>query len=101
VVTTDARRKEEYVSFYNGLDEAGCPILNYGPAIQKPGEFVVTESAYVQATEVAATWLGVLAQRMLVAGRSFLPFEALYLRSPDVTMSNGPKRVVQEMRGQK
>jgi tRNA threonylcarbamoyl adenosine modification protein YeaZ len=101
VVTTDARRKEEYVSFYNGLDEAGCPILNYGPAIQKPGEFDATDSGYISATEVPATWLGVLAQRMLVAGRTFLPFEALYLRSPDVTMSNGPKRVVQEMRGQK
>lgn len=101
VVTTDARRKEEYVSFYNGLDEQGCPIRAHGPAIQKPGEFDATESAYVQATEVPATWLGVLAQRMLDAGRSFLPFEALYLRSPDVTMSNGPKRVVQEMRGDK
>ena len=99
VVTTDARRKEEYVSFYNGLDGEGCPIRSHGPAIQKPGEYIVTESAYVQATEVPAGWLGVLAQRMLVAGRTFLPFEALYLRSPDVTMSNGPKRVVQEMRG--
>ena len=99
VVTTDARRKEEYVSFYNGLDDEGCPIRAHGPAIQKPGEFVATESAYVQATEVPATWLGVLAERMLASGRAFLPFEALYLRSPDVTMSNGPKRVVQEMRG--
>ena len=96
VVTTDARRKEEYVSFYNGLDEAGCPVLNYGPAIQKPGEFDATDSGYVRAEEVSAGWLGVLAQRMLDAGREFLPFEALYLRSPDVTMSNGPKRVVQE-----
>jgi tRNA threonylcarbamoyl adenosine modification protein YeaZ len=101
VVTTDARRKEEYVSFYTGLDNEGCPIRSHGPSIQKPGEYIVTESAYVQATEVPATWLGVLAERMLVAERSFLPFEALYLRSPDVTMSNGPKRVVQEMRGGK
>ena len=99
VVTTDARRKEEYVSFYNGLDDDGCPVLGHGPAIQKPGEFDATESGYVRATEVPASWLGVLAERMLVAGRPFLPFEALYLRSPDVTMSNGPKRVVQEMRG--
>lgn len=99
VVTTDARRKEEYVSFYTGLDDQGCPVLSHGPAIQKPGDYVVTDSAYVQATEVPATWLGVLAHRMLVAGKSFLPFGALYLRSPDVTMSNGPKRVVQEMRG--
>lgn len=100
VVTTDARRKEEYVSFFTGLDEEGCPILSYGPALQMPGEFDATDSGYVQATEVPATWLGVLAQRMLAAGRSFLPFEALYLRSPDVTLSNGPKRVVQERTGQ-
>lgn len=101
VVTTDARRKEEYVSFYTGLDDTGCPIRSRGPAIQKPGEYVVTDSAYVQAKEVPATWLGVLAQRTLEAGRSFLRFEALYLRSPDITLSNGPKRVVQEMRGGK
>ena len=96
VVTTDARRKEEYVSFYTGVDEVGCPVRQHGPAIQKPEEYVVTDSAYVRADEVSAAWLGVLAQRMLDAGREFLPFEALYLRSPDVTMSNGPKRVVQE-----
>ena len=98
VVTTDARRKEEYVSFYNGLDDDGCPVRNFGPAIQKPGEFDAAESGSVRAEEVSAAWLGVLAQRMLGAGREFLPFEALYLRSPDVTMSNGPKRVVQEWR---
>ena len=96
VVTTDARRKEEYVSFYNGLDEDDCPIVAMEPMIQKPGEMIATESAYVQATEVNAGWLGILAQRMLVAGRAFPEAEALYLRSPDVTLSNGPKRVVQK-----
>lgn len=96
VVTTDARRKEEYVSFYNGLDEGGCPVRSHGPALQKPGEFFATESGYVSATEVPASWLGRLAFRMLVAGRAFPEADALYLRSPDVTLSNGPKRVVQK-----
>ncbi|MDH6532337.1 tRNA threonylcarbamoyl adenosine modification protein YeaZ [Aurantimicrobium minutum] len=95
IVTTDARRKEEFVSFYNGLDEAGCPILGHGPALQKPGEFCAMDSGAVHATEVHAAWLGVLAHRMLAAGHSFLPAEAVYLRSPDVTLSNGPKRVGQ------
>jgi tRNA threonylcarbamoyl adenosine modification protein YeaZ len=95
VVTTDARRKEEYVSFYNGLDEDDCPIVAMEPMIQKPGEMIATESAYVQATEVNAGWLGILAHRMLTTGRAFPEAEALYLRSPDVTLSNGPKRVVQ------
>lgn len=100
VITTDARRKEEFVSFYTGLDQDGYPILGHGPALQKPGEFVVPDSGTVHATEVHATevhaaWLGVLAHRMLAAGHSFLPAEAVYLRSPDVTLSNGPKRVGQ------
>lgn len=95
VITTDARRKEEFVSFYTGLDQDGCPILDHGPALQKPGEFVSPGSVTVHATEVHAAWLGVLAHRMLTAGHAFLPAEAVYLRSPDVTLSNGPKRVGQ------
>ncbi|MEY4040148.1 MAG: hypothetical protein RLZZ52_1016, partial [Actinomycetota bacterium] len=31
---------------------------------------------------------------------AFLPAEAVYLRSPDITLSNGPKRVVQPRSGQ-
>lgn len=96
VVTTDARRKEEYVSFYNGLNEGGCPVRSHGPALQKPGEFFATESGYVSATEVSAAWLGRLAHRMLAGGHAFPEADALYLRSPDVTLSNGPKRVVQK-----
>ena len=36
-----------------------------------------------------------IAVRKLRAGIPFEAFEPLYLRSPDVTLSNGPKRVVQ------
>jgi tRNA threonylcarbamoyl adenosine modification protein YeaZ len=99
IITTDARRKEQFVSFYNGLDDAGCPILGHGPALQKPDEFFATDSGVVHATEVHASWLGVLAHRMLAAGHAFLSAEAVYLRSPDITLSNGPKRVVQPRSG--
>jgi hypothetical protein len=34
-----------------------------------------------------------LAETMFSAGRPFAGPEPLYLRSPDVTVSNGPKRV--------
>jgi tRNA threonylcarbamoyl adenosine modification protein YeaZ len=93
VITTDARRKEEYVSFYAGVDDAGCPIVATAAHLQKPGEFVADGAGNFAATEVSAAWLGRLAHRMLLAGRSFPPAEALYLRSPDVTMPNAPKRV--------
>ena len=99
VITTDARRKEEFVSFYSGLDTAGCPVLTQGPLLQKPGEGGIDDSTHIHATEVHASWLGVLAHRMLSAGHAFLPAEAVYLRSPDVTLSNGPKRVVQQRTG--
>lgn len=94
-VVTDARRKEVYVSEYSGLDEGGCPTLAAGPDLAKPDEVGPFAGTRVDATEVSAAWLGRLAHRMLAVGHAFPEAEALYLRSPDVTLSNGPKRVVQ------
>lgn len=95
-VVTDARRKEVYVSEYSGLDADGCPTLVSGPYLAKPDEVAAFAGLRVDATEVSAAWLGRLAHRMCVAGHAFPEAEALYLRSPDVTLSNGPKRVVQK-----
>ena len=94
-VVTDARRKEVYVSEYSGLDEGGCPTLVAGPELAKPDDVAPFTGLRVDATEVSAAWLGRLAHRMLTAGHAFPEADALYLRSPDVTLSNGPKRVVQ------
>lgn len=94
-VVTDARRKEVFWSQYSGIDAAGIPIRNAGPALSKPDELPATSAHRIDATEVPAAWLAVIAERMVQANREFLPAEALYLRSPDVTMSKGPKRVVQ------
>lgn len=94
-VVTDARRKEVYVSEYSGLDEGGCPTLVAGPDLAKPDDVAPFTGLRVDATEVSAAWLGRLAHRMLTAGHAFPEADALYLRSPDVTLSNGPKRVVQ------
>lgn len=94
-VVTDARRKEVYVSEYSGLDAGGCPTLAAGPALAKPDDVAPFAGLRVDATEVSAAWLGRLAHRMLATGHAFPEADALYLRSPDVTLSNGPKRVVQ------
>ena len=99
LVVTDARRKELYWSIYLGFDAHGLPERVAGPALAKPddlpSEWKGTELTRWDAAEVSAELLNLIAHRKLVAGLPFEPFEPLYLRSPDVTMSNGPKRVVQ------
>lgn len=95
-VVTDARRKEVYISEYAGLGIDGCPTRAAGPDLAKPDDVPAFDGARVDAHEVNAGWLGVLAQRMLTAGHAFPEADALYLRSPDITLSNGPKRVVQK-----
>jgi len=99
LVVTDARRKELYWSIYDGFDEHGLPHCVGGPALAKPedlpAEWDGRPLTRWEATELSAGLLAMIASRKLAAGLDFEPFEPLYLRSPDVTMSNGPKRVVQ------
>lgn len=103
LVVTDARRHEVYWSTYSGSDAAGLPIRTNGPSLSKVGELETAVEGFsgyrlVEAATVSAGSLGMLAETMFAHGR---PFEnsfaghpgALYLRSPDITMSNGPKRV--------
>ena len=42
---------------------------------------------------MSAAALGMLAETLYANGRAFAPDEPLYLRSPDVTISAGQKRV--------
>lgn len=94
VVTTDARRREVFYSVYDGTDAAGLPIRTAGPALAKVEGFTAPAGhTLIAATEVSAASLGLLAEAWYVSGRAFPPDEPLYLRSPDVTISTGPKRV--------
>ena len=99
-MVTDARRKELFWSKYS-KNADGIPTRVEGPALAKADEVPLAEGLRLDAREVHAQWLGLVAEAMLVQGNEFPPATAVYLRSPDVTMSNGPKRVVQEMRGGK
>ena len=97
IVATDARRREVYWSAYSGMDAAGLPVRVSGPGLVKTDELnAVTDFAsyrLIEAATVSAGALGMLAETMYAAGRSFAADEPLYLRSPDVTISAGPKRV--------
>ena len=98
LVVTDARRREVYWSAYSGTDAAGLPERSDGPGVAKPDVLLGEQWAHAglprfDAAAVSAGELGRVAARRLADGHPFAADEALYLRSPDVTMSAGPKRV--------
>jgi len=98
LVVTDARRREVYWSAYSGSDDAGLPVRVAGPGLDAPARLPLTVPGYadfdrVDAAEVSAASLGLVAELLYMHKRPFASSEALYLRSPDVTVSLGPKRV--------
>ena len=98
LVVTDARRREVYWSAYSGTDAEGLPIRQAGPGLSAPDALatIVPEFASyrrVDADVVSAASLGLVAELLYLHRRPFASGEALYLRSPDATMSSGPKRV--------
>lgn len=102
LVVTDARRRELYWSAYSGVDALGLPVRRGGPGLAKPDEVSTTvldglafsgEVERLDAAEISAGALGLFAELSFAAGRPFAADEPLYLRSPDVMISAGPKRV--------
>ncbi|HMM82155.1 MAG TPA: tRNA (adenosine(37)-N6)-threonylcarbamoyltransferase complex dimerization subunit type 1 TsaB [Terrimesophilobacter sp.] len=98
LVTTDARRRERYWSAFSGCDEHFLPVRSAGPGIVRPDalESELPDHAHhirLDAEWVSAGAVGRLAERMAAHGRDFAGRSPLYLRSPDVTLSAGPKRV--------
>ncbi|MFE1665408.1 tRNA (adenosine(37)-N6)-threonylcarbamoyltransferase complex dimerization subunit type 1 TsaB [Microbacterium sp. P02] len=96
-VVTDARRREFAYSVYDGLDDDGLPVRAVGPALVPRDDLDARleelGARRHDATAVPAAMVGIVASRALAADRAVGPDEALYLRSPDVTLSAGPKRV--------
>lgn len=98
LVVTDARRREVYWSAWSGADAFGLPDRTQGPGLSKPQQLESVVEHYanhrrVDAAEVSAGSLGMLAEGLFAEGRSFAGDQALYLRSPDVTIPGAPKRV--------
>ena len=94
LVVTDARRRELYWSAYVGVDEVGLPIREDGPGLCQARR--ASARLHWRASTpptVSAGALGMLAELLYLHRRPFAADEPLYLRSPDVTLSNGPKRV--------
>jgi tRNA threonylcarbamoyl adenosine modification protein YeaZ len=93
LIVTDARRHEVYWSAYSGVDDVGIPLRMDGPGLCKPDALPHSELTRLDAASVPAAALGMLAELTYQHGRPFAANEPQYLRSPDVTLSAGPKRV--------
>ena len=98
VVVTDARRREIYWSAYSEADAAGLPVRVGAPGLAKPADlddptWLHAGWPRLDAATVSAGELGLVAELTHAHQRPFAANEPLYLRSPDVTLSNGPKRV--------
>lgn len=103
LVTTDARRREVFWSAYSGADAAGLPQRIAGPALGAAVEGHAAGLAdavpgferyrLIEADRVPGGALGMLAETLYAHGRAVAADEPLYLRSPDVTLPAGPKRV--------
>jgi tRNA threonylcarbamoyl adenosine modification protein YeaZ len=98
LVVTDARRREVYWSAYGGTDDVGLPLREEGPGLTPPDDLAAAVTGFaryrrIDAAVVSAASIGLIAELLYLHKRPFASSEALYLRSPDVTLSAGPKRV--------
>lgn len=93
IVVTDARRKEVFWSLYELSGSE--PVRVDGPGLAKPDSLPHTGARRVDAAEIPAAQLALAAAALVEAGKPLASDDALYLRSPDVTMPSGIKRVTQ------
>ncbi len=96
-VVTDARRREFAFTVYDRIDDDGLPVRSTEPALI-PRDEIDARLAELgaerrDASAVSAAMVAIVAGRSSAAGRIPAWTEPLYLRSPDVTMPHGPKRV--------
>ena len=103
LVVTDARRRESAWTLY-GVPAEGLLVRIAGPAHAPSAEVDAAAAAAggagaerIDASTIPADALGLLAERLVAAGRTLGPGEPLYLRSPDATplsaSTRAPKRV--------
>jgi tRNA threonylcarbamoyladenosine biosynthesis protein TsaB len=96
-VVTDARRRELAYTVYGGLDDDGLPVRLAEPSLAPREELdgILERSRILRqdAERIPAAMLALAAARAIAARRTIGPPDALYLRSPDVTLPAGPKRV--------
>ena len=101
-IVTDARRRENAITVFDGSDERGLPRVVAGPELRPQAADLATDpltegSEIVHAATISAAAIGRVAALMLASGwqptGALAETEPLYLRSPDVTVGHAPKKV--------
>lgn len=90
-VVTDAKRREHYVTRYDGVDD-GVPRRAGGSELVRL-DAVTLDRPEVRPDAVSAAHLGRVALRRRALGLPTGPDRPQYLREPDVTPPGAPKRV--------
>lgn len=97
VVVTDARRRESFVTRFRAPDRSAVPIREEGPGLAPAADW--SDGSHLHAAlierpeRISAGALIELAALRRSVGIPFEPPQAVYLRSPDVTLPGAPKRV--------
>ncbi len=95
-VVTDARRREFAYTVYEGMDDDGLPVRITEPGLiprtDLDERLAAVEAVRTDVSAVPAAMVALAASRALAAGRTIASPDALYLRSPDVTLPAPPKR---------
>ena len=88
-IVTDARRREDAYTVYDGLDDDGLPVRASGPHLcaKDATDDVLAglDATRVDVVSIPAAMLALAAARAVAAGRTLASDEALYLRAPDVS----------------
>ena len=101
-IVTDARRRENAITVFEGVTDAGLPRVVGGPELRPQTADLATDpltagSEIVRTATISAAAVGRVAALMLSAGwrptGALTETEPLYLRSPDVTVGHVPKKV--------
>lgn len=101
-IVTDARRRENAVTVYDGLDDRGLPHRVAGPELRPRSADLANDpltsgADIVDTAGISAGALGRVAALVIAAGwqpsGELAETEPLYLRSPDVTVGHSPKKV--------
>lgn len=91
-VVQDAKRRELFVTKYDGYTSAGLPQRIDGPQLEQR-DAIVSAPGDVWPERIPAARLVQIAARRLIASVSFEEDRALYLRAPDVKPAAAVKRV--------
>ncbi|WP_431806835.1 tRNA (adenosine(37)-N6)-threonylcarbamoyltransferase complex dimerization subunit type 1 TsaB [Microbacterium paraoxydans] len=94
-IVTDARRREVAITVFDGLDDAGLPVVVTDTVLVRAADADAHLGGIprVDTTVLSAVDLARAGARAVAAGRTLADAEPLYLRHPDVTLPGAPKKV--------